>query len=145
MDLEGLRRYCLSLPHATEDVQWECLLFRVAGKIFALAALEPDNETRVAFKCSPEEFAELCERQDIIPQPYMARNQWVGLLRWDALRDQEIRECVQKSYEIIHAKLPAKTRARLEGTAERPPVMGRKRVKRKAASSGRKRKQRKSR
>ena len=41
MDIEELRRYCLSLPHATEDVQWgNNLLFRIAGKMFAIAALD---------------------------------------------------------------------------------------------------------
>ncbi len=32
-----------SLPHATEQVQWEDnLVFKVGGKMFAVAALEPD-------------------------------------------------------------------------------------------------------
>ena len=41
MDIEGLRRFCLSLPHATEGVQWDNdLLFRVGGKMFAVASLD---------------------------------------------------------------------------------------------------------
>jgi predicted DNA-binding protein (MmcQ/YjbR family) len=41
MDIEALRRYCLSLPAATEGIQWGSdLLFRVGGKMFAVAALE---------------------------------------------------------------------------------------------------------
>ena len=40
MDIETLRRYCLSLPHATEGIQWgNDLLFRIAGKMFAVVAL----------------------------------------------------------------------------------------------------------
>ena len=41
MDIEKLRRYCLSLPHATEGIQWGSdLLFRIGGKMFAVVALE---------------------------------------------------------------------------------------------------------
>ena len=40
--LDWVRAFCLSLPHATEDVQWEHdLLFRIAGKMFCIANLEP--------------------------------------------------------------------------------------------------------
>ena len=36
MDLEAIRKFCLSLPHATEGIQWEDdLLFRIGGKMFA--------------------------------------------------------------------------------------------------------------
>ena len=42
--LEWLRRYCLSFPYATETIQWgEHLVFKVAGKVFAIAALEPSE------------------------------------------------------------------------------------------------------
>ncbi len=45
MDLERVRQFCLSLPYATEDLQWECVLFRVARKIFAMAPLDPRLHT----------------------------------------------------------------------------------------------------
>jgi predicted DNA-binding protein (MmcQ/YjbR family) len=85
MDIETLRRYCLSLPHATEGIQWgNDLLFRIAGKMFAVVALER-TPASIAFKCTPEEFAELIEREGIIPAPYMARNNWVMLESLDVL------------------------------------------------------------
>ena len=62
MDIDDLRRYCLRFPHATENVQWGAdLCFKVDGKMFAVAALEV-APVRLSFKCSPENFAELCER-----------------------------------------------------------------------------------
>lgn len=73
MDIECLRRHCLSLPHVTEQVQWgDNLVFKVGGKMFAVAPLEP-AEVWLSFKCSDEEFAELIERPGIIPAPYLAR------------------------------------------------------------------------
>ena len=80
--LDWVRAFCLSLPNATEDVQWEHdLLFRIAGKMFCVANLEPGmSPTKIAFKCTPEKFAELVEIEGIIPAPYMASNHWVAML-----------------------------------------------------------------
>jgi hypothetical protein len=81
---------------------------------------------RVSFKCSPENFAELCERPGIIPAPYMARAQWVSLERLNALPDSELREMISESYRLVWERLPIKRRAELEGRvaagAKRPAV-----------------------
>lgn len=114
MDIERLRRFCLSLPHATEGVQWDNdLLFRVGGKMFAVASLDA-TPTRVSFKCTPEKFAELVERDGITPAAYMARNHWVTLHRPDALAEAETESLIRESYEMIWAKLTKKLRAELE-------------------------------
>ena len=110
MNIEWVRRYCMSLPHATETVQWEHLVFKVAGKIFALLALEP-SKFWLTFKCRPEEFAELIERGGIAQAPYFARNQWVALETEDALSAAEIKQRVRSSYGLVVEKLPKKTRA----------------------------------
>jgi predicted DNA-binding protein (MmcQ/YjbR family) len=113
--LDWVRAFCLSLPHATEDVQWEHdLLFRIAGKMFCVANLEPGvSPTKIAFKCTPEKFAELVEIDGIIPAPYMARNHWVAMLDMNALRQPEIKELIEESYRTILAKLPKKTQSEL--------------------------------
>jgi len=114
MNSETLRTFCLSLPHATEDIKWgHDLCFLIAGKMFAVASLEASDAHCVSFKCTPERFAELVEMDGIIPAPYMARNQWVTLERFSALRDAEITEYVRDSYEMVLAKLPKKTREAL--------------------------------
>jgi predicted DNA-binding protein (MmcQ/YjbR family) len=113
--LDWVRAFCLSLPHATEDVQWEHnLLFRIAGKMFCIANLEPTvSPTKVCFKCMPEKFAELVEIDGIIPAPYMARNHWVAMLDMNALRQPEIKELIQASYQVILEKLPKKIQSEL--------------------------------
>ena len=113
--LDWVRAFCLSLPHATEDVQWEHdLLFRIAGKMFCVANLEPGvSPTKIAFKCTPEKFAELVEIDGIIPAPYMARNHWVAMLDMNALRQPEIKGLIEESYRMILAKLPKKTQSEL--------------------------------
>lgn len=113
MNIDSLRQLCLSFPGVTEQIQWgDDLLFKVGGKMFAAAPLEP-APVCLSFKASPEDFAELTERPNIIPAPYLARAQWVALETRDALPREELAELLRASYELIAAKLPKKTRAAL--------------------------------
>jgi predicted DNA-binding protein (MmcQ/YjbR family) len=122
--VDWVRAFCLLLPHATEDVQWEHnLLFRIAGKMFCIANLEPGiSPTKIAFKCTPEKFAELVEIEGIIPAPYMARNHWVAMIEMNALRQSEVKELIRQSYELILEKLPKKTQAGLRTTSSSKPA-----------------------
>ncbi len=116
MDIGWLRRSLRSFPHVTENVQWgDNLVFKVAGKIIAIAALEP-AETWLSFKCSPEDFADLVERPGIIPATYLARANWVALETEDAIPSAELKQLLRKSYDLVVAGLPRKTRATLDGT-----------------------------
>ncbi len=121
--IDWVRAFCLTLPHTTEDVQWEHdLLFRIAGKMFCVANMEPELvPTKIAFKCTPEKFAELVEIEGIIPAPYMARNYWVAMIEMDALRQPEIKELIQNSYRLVLAKLPKKKQAELSAKAPAKP------------------------
>ena len=113
MDIEDVRTFCLSLPHATEGVQWDNdLLFRVGDKMFACVGLER-TPTNISFKVAPEQFDELVEREDVTPAPYLARYKWVMLNRLDALEADELRRLLRESYELVLAGLPKKTRTQL--------------------------------
>ena len=138
MDVDSLRRLCLSFPGATEQIQWGYdLVFKVGGKMFAVTPLEP-APVCLSFKASPESFAELTERQNIVPAPYMARAQWVALQTRDALGREELTRLLRESYEMVAAKLPKKIRESLSSTsATARDVRARKGQNRKA--SGRKR------
>jgi len=119
MSVDFIREVCLALPHVTEEIQWEDhLLFKVGGKMFAITTLGPVG-MRLSVKSTPEKFAELTEIPGVIPAPYMARNFWVALERWDALRRAEIEELVRESYALVFARLPKKKQAEL--TAAAPP------------------------
>ena len=110
MDAEWLRKICLSFPHATEQIQWgNDLLFKVHGKMFAVTPLEP-APVCLSFKCSDQAFAELTERPNIIPAPYLARAKWVALEKRDAIPREELAELLRISYELVLAKLPKKLR-----------------------------------
>ena len=110
MNVDWLRDVCLSFAGATEQIQWGSdLLFKVGGKMFAATPLEP-APVCLSFKASLEHFAELTERPNVIPAPYLARAQWVALQTWDALPDDELACLLRDSYDTVFAKLPKKTR-----------------------------------
>ncbi len=121
MDIESVRSFCLSLPHADEKVQWgNDLLFRIGEKMFAVVALEPSHGVLLSFKCTPEKFAELVEQDGIIPAPYMARHHWVALERFDALPDRELKPLLRNAYQMVLEKLPKKVRTQLDSTTPKP-------------------------
>jgi predicted DNA-binding protein (MmcQ/YjbR family) len=110
MNVDWIREVCLSFAGTTEQIQWGSdLLFKVGGKMFVVAPLEP-AQVCLSFKASPENFAELTERPYIIPAPYLARAQWVALQTRDALPADELARLLRDSYDMVFAKLPKKIR-----------------------------------
>lgn len=115
----------MALPDTTEKLQWgDALCFKVVGRMFAVLGLDIP---RLTFKCPPEVFAELIERENIRPSPYLGRHKWVMLEQLDAVRNDELRELIRQSHELVRAKAPRRKKA----------VVSRKRAK---ASSSRNRK-----
>ena len=112
MNVDWVREYCLSFAGATENLQWgDDLCFKVAGKIFAIVALE-SVPPRLCFKCTPEKFAELCEVEGIGPAPYVGRYKWVILDGLQILPRAELRDLIRQSYEMVAAKARRGTKAR---------------------------------
>lgn len=113
MNIDQLRKLCLSFPGATEQVQWEDhLLFKVGGKMFAITSLEP-APVWLSLKASPENFVEFSERPGVIPAPYLARAKWIALETPEALPLHELTQLLQASYALVLAKLPQKLRQRI--------------------------------
>jgi predicted DNA-binding protein (MmcQ/YjbR family) len=116
MHVEELRKICMSFPGATEHEIWgNDLTFKVGNKMFAHSVLEVAR-VWLSFKTSDEKFAELVERQDVIPAPYLARAKWVALESREAIPASELRELLREAYDLVVAKLPKKTQAGLTTT-----------------------------
>ena len=118
MNVDSIRRFCLSFPQAKENLQWgDDLCFKVGGKIFAVLGLNAVPPC-LSFKCTPESFAELVEQEGIIPAPYVGRYKWVLLQRLDALPGAELEDLIRQSYEMVSAKI-AKPGKRKKQTSKR--------------------------
>jgi predicted DNA-binding protein (MmcQ/YjbR family) len=113
VSIEWLRKVCLSLPHTTEQVQWEDnLVFKVGGRMYAVATLEPGAQW-LSLKCGDEEFVELIERPGILPAPYLARAHWVALESENTLSRSELQQLLARGHALVFSKLPKKTQAAL--------------------------------
>src|ERR1700716_3977510 len=111
MNIEALQRICRAFPGVTEDIKWGVdLAFCVGGKMFCVVNTEPPHQ--MSFKCTPDDFAELVERDGLIPAPYLARAMWVqqSELAGEVLDRRELQLLLQKSYDLVVAKLPKSKR-----------------------------------
>jgi len=127
MDVDAIRKFCLAFPEAAENLQWgDDLCFKIKGKIFCIVGL--DNP-RLCFKCTPATFAELIEREDIRPAPYVGRYKWVMLDRIDAAPWDELRELIGQSYAMVAAKTPKKKAKEKPAKKTKAKVSSRKRTK----------------
>jgi predicted DNA-binding protein (MmcQ/YjbR family) len=124
MDVDSIRAYCLSFPDATEKLQWgDALCFTIRTKMFAVMGLD---RVRLTLKCTAESFAELIEREDIRPAPYLGHRNWVMLDRLDALQGEELRDAIRQSYEMVAAKAPKKAARKKTGKKKSARSRGRK-------------------
>src|SRR5690606_41302813 len=89
MNIEEFREFCLNKHQVTEEFPFgpETLVFKVAGKIFALTGLDGPEFT-VNLKCTPEYAVELRENQpDITPGYHMNKKHWNTVNAAGGLRD----------------------------------------------------------
>ncbi len=112
MDIETVREFCMSLPYATEDVKWgNDLCFSIGGKLFCVCDLASD--LTVTIKVGEDEFAELCESENINPAKYTGRYGHVTISEMSRFSDAEWKSRIRTSYDLTVAKLPKKLRGNL--------------------------------
>jgi predicted DNA-binding protein (MmcQ/YjbR family) len=108
MHLESFREYCLSKPEATEDMPFgeDVLVFRVGGKMFALAALDEIPAT-ANLKCDPDLALELRDRyEQVQPGYHMNKKHWNTVEIGGGIPDVELRRMIDHSYELVVKRLP---------------------------------------
>jgi predicted DNA-binding protein (MmcQ/YjbR family) len=122
MDVEWVRAICLSLPGVTEEILWGGdLVFKVAGRMFCVASLEPGG-VWLSLKAGEEAYAELVERPGIVPAPYLARAKWVALESRDAMGPAELKQRIVQSWKLVAGRLNKRERDRLMARLEASPL-----------------------
>ena len=110
MHIEEFREYCIAKKGVSEDFPFDevTLVFKVMGKMFALAPLER-IPSQVNLKCDPERALELREEYDgvIIPGYHMSKVHW-NTLYLEQLPASLICELIDHSYELVVSKFPKK-------------------------------------
>jgi predicted DNA-binding protein (MmcQ/YjbR family) len=126
MDLAEFREYCLSKPGANEGTPFgsDVLVFKVAGKMFALAALD-ELPTTVNLKCDPDLALDLRDRyEQVRPGYHMNKKHWNTIEIEAGIPDVELRKMIDHSYELVIKRLP-KSKVKVEARSHRSSVAAR--------------------
>jgi len=116
MSRDDVLAYCGSLPESIDSQPFgdEVVVFKVAGKMFAIVGLE--EPPVVTLKCDPELALELRDRYAAVrPGYHTNKRHWNTVDLDGTLHADEIQEMIDHSYERVVAGLPRKERERLAG------------------------------
>lgn len=116
MDVEAIRNYCLAKQGVTEELPFgpDALVFKVAGKMFALAALET-VPFRVSLKCDPEKAIVLRdEHPDHIEGAWHMNKKHWNSVETERLPPQLVKELIDHSYLLVVSGLPKKLQQELQ-------------------------------
>ena len=114
MNIETFRDYCMGKPGVTESFPFdeETIVFKVGGKIFALA--DVDNFNSVNLKCDPELVPVLRERYPCVqPGYHMNKKHWNTIVVDGSVSDSLLKEWIDHSYDLVFAGLPRAQKERL--------------------------------
>ncbi|WP_271407927.1 MmcQ/YjbR family DNA-binding protein [Pseudomonas sp. Q1-7] len=105
MTPDQVAAFCLQLPGAREDLKWGSnRVFSVAGnKMFAILDFLGDG---LAFKVDQALFLGYVDRPGVRPAPYLARAHWIAMQHPYPMADQELRELISRSHQLVVARLP---------------------------------------
>ena len=115
MDATELRSWCLHQPGTIEDFPFgpELSVFKVAGKIFALSALDR-APLDVSVKCEPELAVSLRDSYPAIrPGYHLNKRHWNTITLDGSLPDQLVRDLIEDSYDLVVSALPKRVRIEL--------------------------------
>ncbi len=112
MDRDALLDLLTGMPGAVEDYPFgdEVAVFKVGGKMFALVSLD-DEPGFVNLKCDPALALELRDRHAAVRPGYHSnKKHWNSVDLDGSLDDDEVREMVEHSYELVVSGLPRRAR-----------------------------------
>lgn len=116
MTLAQYNAVCRALPHATHVVQWGgAHVWKVGGKVFAVAGWSEGGELAVTFKCSPMSFDLLRELPGLRPAPYLASRgmKWIQRTSAVSMDDAALKDYLRESWRLASLNLPKKRQTQL--------------------------------
>ncbi|MEQ8358671.1 MAG: MmcQ/YjbR family DNA-binding protein [Cytophagales bacterium] len=114
MTFEAFVEYCLGKKSVTDTFPFgpDVLVFKVKGKMFALADVELFES--INLKCEPERSIDLRERfYGITPGYHMNKTHWNTVLTDGSVPDKLMYELIDHSYFLIVKSLPKKDQSGL--------------------------------
>lgn len=115
MTPQELKAACLSFAGAREEFPFGefTSVFKVAGKMFALSALDSDP-LAVSVKCDPELALQLRAAYRAIASGYhLNKRHWNTVTLDGSVPDGLVLDMIEDSYDLVVAGLPRRERERL--------------------------------
>ena len=111
MDREAFNRFCSGLVATSHVVQWGGAdVWKVAGKVFAVAGWSDTDHAGITFKVTPLSFEILKEQPGLRPAPYLASRGMTWIQHHDApgLSDEDLQAYLERSHAIVASGLSKK-------------------------------------
>jgi predicted DNA-binding protein (MmcQ/YjbR family) len=108
--------FCASLANTTHVVQWgDASVWKIGGKVFAIAGWSKGAALAVTFKCSPASFDILRDQRGLRPAPYLASRGllWIQRTSSDTMSDAALKDYLRQSRLLAAMTLPKKKQAEL--------------------------------
>jgi len=112
MDVVEFREYCLGKPNTTEGTPFgeTVLVFKVAGKMFALMSLDEVPAT-ANLKCDPDLALDLRDRYgQVRPGYHMNKKHWNTVEIDSGIPEAELCGMIDHSYGLVVQSLPRANR-----------------------------------
>lgn len=116
MTNEEFNEFCGSLPGTSYVMQWGgSHVWKVGGKVFAIGGWNDAGLTGITFKVSEIAFEILRDEPGLRPAPYLASRglKWIQHYAKPGLSEEDLREHLLLSYQIVAAGLSRKKRMEL--------------------------------
>jgi predicted DNA-binding protein (MmcQ/YjbR family) len=90
-------------------------VWKVGGKVFAIAGWNDGDVLAVTFKCSPLSFDLLKEQKGLRPAPYLASRgmSWIQRTSAASMDDKALKDYLRESHRLASLNLPKKTQQKL--------------------------------
>lgn len=97
---------------------WEVFYFDLQGKMFGMMSDQAGEDAIITLKNLPEKNEELREvyKDIVIPGYYANKTHWNSIkLASPEISDEEIKQMIAVSYQLVYQKLTKKQKAEIDG------------------------------
>ena len=118
MSEDELVAVCLTLPGTTDGFPFGdgVHVLKVVGKMFALVPVAADPPS-ISLKCDPELSLELrAQYEAVTPGYHLNKRHWNTIVLDGEVPEDEVRELIDHSYELVRRSLPKRVQAELDAT-----------------------------
>ncbi len=109
MTLDEYNAFCASLGPTSHVVQWGgAHVWKVGGKVFAIAGWGGGESLHVTFKCTDMAYEILKEQAGLRPAPYLASRgmKWIQRQNDENMDASALRDYIRASHDMVFGKLP---------------------------------------